>query len=136
QRVKDIVTGVLVIDVFRQISRGLKSIVRDALDATAVFQSLQITLEAILARDFAKQWGIPVSQALTQITEKAQELLGWVREVAVTTPFSVESLAQALAYGQAFGFNVEQSKRLTLATGDFVAGMGLTDQHMQRIIYN
>lgn len=136
QRVKDIVTGIVVIDVFRQISRGLRSIARDALDATAVFQSLQIMLEAILARDFAKTWGIPVADALGQITEKAQELLGWVREIAVTTPFSVETLASALAYGQAFGFNVEQSKRLTLATGDFVAGMGLTDLHMSRIIYN
>ena len=136
QRVKDIVTGVVIIDVFRQISRGLKSVIRDAFDATAVFQQLMIMLEAILARDFAKQWGIPVADALEQIKDQAQQLLGWVRKVAVTTPFSVESIATALAYGQAFGFNVAQSKRLTLATGDFVAGMGLTDEHMQRIIYN
>ena len=136
QRVKDIVTGITVIDVFRQISRALKAVVADALDATAEFQTLQIQLQAILARDFAQEFGVSVGVALGQVTEKTQELISWVRRVAVTTPFSPENLARALAYGQAFGFNVAQAKRLTLATGDFAAGMGLTNEHMQRIIYN
>ena len=136
QRVKDIVTGVVIIQVFRAISNALKSVAADAVDAVSKFQTLQITLQAILARDFAREFGVPVAQALKAVTDQAQELLMWVRRVAVTTPFSVESLASALAYGQAFGFNVAQSKRLTLATGEFVAGMGLTNEHMQRIIYN
>lgn len=135
-RVRDIITGVLVIDVFRQISKGLRDISREALDAASSFQILRFRLEALLARDLAQELGIPVGQALGQVSQKAEELLGWIRKVAVTTPFSVQSLTNAIAYGQAFGFNVEQSKRLTLATGEFVAGMGLTDEHMQRIIYN
>lgn len=136
QRVKDIVTGLVVIDVFRQISSGLKSVIADAFDAAAVFQTLQITMEAVLARDYSKEFGIPVSKALQIVATEAKELLGWVREVAITTPFSVESLTSAIAFGQAFGFTVEQTKRLTLATGDFVAGMGLTNLQFSRIIYN
>ena len=136
QRVKDIVTGLVVIDVFRQISAGLRSVIADAFDAAAVFQTLQITMEAVLARDYSKEFGVPVSKALGIVSDKAKELLGWVRKVAITTPFSVESLTSAIAFGQAFGFNVKQTKRLTLATGDFVAGMGLTNLQFSRIIYN
>ena len=136
QRVKDIITGVFVIDVFRQISRGLKSLAAEALDAASQFQILDVRLQSILARDFAKEFGGTVGDALAKVKGEAQELLMWIRKVAVTTPFSVETLANAIAYGQAFGFNAEQAKRLAIASGEFTAGMGLTNEHLTRIIYN
>ena len=102
-RVKDIVTGVFVIDVYRQIARVVRDVATEAISATEKFQTLQITLEAVLARDYAKQFGIDTVDAFQAVTGQAQALIGWVRQIAVTTPFSVESIAQALAYGQAFG---------------------------------
>lgn len=135
-RVKDIILGVTVIDFFRTLRRGIDAVATEAINATASFQNLSVQLNAILARDYSKEFGVPAADALALVSEQSQELLGWVRQLAARTPFSVENIAKALAYGQAFGFNVEQTKRLTIAIGDFTAGMGLTDEHFQRILYN
>src|SRR3990167_8840595 len=136
RRVQEIVTGVFVIDVFRKISNALQDVVKEAVGAVGEFQQLQIRFEALAARDFARQFGGSVADAFGKVTEQSKQLLLWIRQIAVTTPFSVETISNAIAYGQAFGFNVEQSKRLALATGNFAAGMGLTNEHMERIIYN
>ena len=136
RRIRDIVTGVLVIDVFRKLSGVLGDLKTQAIDAVDVFQRLTIRFQTLAAIDFAEKFGGSVTDALDQVNDKVQETLGWVRKMAVTTPFSVASISNALAYAQAFGFVEDAAKRLTLATGDFVAGMGLTDENMQRIIWN
>ncbi|KKN01941.1 hypothetical protein LCGC14_1122760, partial [marine sediment metagenome] len=135
-RVADIITGVTIIAVFRKIAAALNNVMRTAIAAVSQFQKLEIQFQALAARDLAKEIGIPVAEALGMVTEEARELLMWVRKIAVTTPFSVETLARAVAYGQAFGFTVSQAKRLTLATGQFTAGMGLTNEVLERILWN
>jgi len=74
--------------------------------------------------------------ALEQAKGPAQELLQFIKETAVTTPFTVESLAQTLATAQAMGFTTDKAKELTLAIGNFTAGMGLSQDVMERIVYN
>lgn len=73
---------------------------------------------------------------LKEAQKPAKELLDWIKQIAVTTPFTVETLANTLAMSMAMGFTSGQAKDLTLAIGNFTAGMGLSDEHMQRIIYN
>ena len=75
-------------------------------------------------------------QMLTEAKEPARALLQWVKEMAVTTPFTVQSLSNTLAMSMALGFTSDEAKILTTSIGDFTAGMGLTDEHLQRIIYN
>lgn len=135
-RVRDIITGITVIDVFRGISNAVKGAASEAYSAVESFQRLNIQLEALAARDYAKQFGGSVGDAFGKVQGQARELLLWIRRIAVTTPFSVETITSAIAFGQAFGFSTEQAKRLTLATGNFTAGMGLTNEHLERIIYN
>lgn len=135
-RVKTILSGVIVIDVWRTLSKGIQSVVKEAVTAVDSFQRLQVQFQGLIARDLSRQLGVPLAETLGQVSGKAKELLYWVRQVAVTTPFSMETLSSALAYGQAFGFTIEQAKRLTIATGEFTAGMGLTNENLLRIIYN
>jgi tape measure domain-containing protein len=136
ERIKRITSGLFIVGVYRAISNELKELGREAFAAVSQFQNLKIQLQTLAARDFAREFGGTVGEALGKVSKQSEELLQWIRKIAVSTPFSVQTLAQAVAYGQAFGFTVAQSKRLTLATGNFVAGMGLTNQQLERIIYN
>ena len=136
ERIRDIVTALFIRDAARTITRALREIADEAFEAVGNFQRLRIQFESLAARDLARQFGIPVSEALGKVSGAAQELLAWIRKIAVTTPFSVETISQTIAWGQAFGFTVEQAKRLAVATGNFVAGMGLTNEQLERIIYN
>ena len=73
---------------------------------------------------------------MEKVGGQAQELLYWVRQVAVTTPFSVTTLGSTLAMAQAYGFTTEEAKKLIVSTGNFTAAMGLEDEVLKRIIYN
>lgn len=77
-----------------------------------------------------------MSEALENAIGPANELIEWTKVMAVTTPFTAESLAKANTLGMAMGFTTEETKRLTLATGNFTAGMGLTEEVIERIVYN
>jgi len=134
---------IVVAGVFALVKKGIDAItaslgrmLSEGFEAINTFQKLNIQLRGILARDFARQFGGSISQAFVEIEQRAKELFGWIRRIAITTPFSVESLTNALSMSQAFGFNVDQSKKLLLAVGNFTAGMGLSNQQFERIIYN
>lgn len=135
-RVGAIVNGIIVADVFRGIAGEIRNVIGEILQATSDFQSLQIQFETLAARDFLATFGGNIEDALKGSSEAAKDLLFWVRQVAVTTPFTVETLGHTLAMSKAFGFTTAEAKDLVLAVGDFTAGMGLGDDVMKRILYN
>jgi tape measure domain-containing protein len=80
--------------------------------------------------------GLDMADALMAAQGPADEMLDWVKVISVKTPFSAESVATATSLGMAMGFTMDQAKSLTVATGDFTAGMGLSNKAMERILYN
>jgi tape measure domain-containing protein len=114
----------------------LEKLVDEAGSATAVFQRLKIQFDTLAARDYAKAFGGTVQEALAKTSKQSKELLYWVREIAVTTPFTTESLGRSLAMAVAYGLNVTEAKRLVLAAGDFTAAFGQGNEVVERIIYN
>jgi len=135
-RVSSIVNGIIVADIFRGIAREIRGVVSEVFQATSEFQSLQIQFETLAARDYMAEFGGSIDEALEATSGTAQDLLMWVRQIAVTTPFTVENLGNTLAMGKAYGFTTEEAQKLVLTVGDFTAGMGLSGEVMERIIYN
>lgn len=136
ERANSIIYGILVADVFRYIGKEIRNLTQEAFGAVSVFQQLRIQMDTIAARDYAEAYGVTVPEALKKTSNQSKELLMWVRQIAVTTPFSVENLGQTLAMSKAYGFQTEEAKRLIIATGNFTAAMGASDDVMKRIIYN
>lgn len=134
-RVGSIVMGIVVADVFRGIVNGLQNIAGQAADAVSQFQLLKIQLDTVSAVDFQKTNGGSIADALIATSGQAKDLLYWIRQIAVTTPFSVASLGQAMQMSRAYGFTTEEAKALTVTVGNFTAGMGLADDSMTRIIF-
>jgi len=136
QRVSSIVAGIVVADVFRGVARAAGDMATEAFKAVSVFQSLKIQLDTIAARNYSQEFGIPVADAFKETAGASKDLLYWIRQIAVTTPFSAESLGQTFALAQAYGFTTEEAKKLITTAGDFTSSMGLTDEVLKRIIYN
>lgn len=142
ERIAYISIGILTADVFRFISRSLVDIAKSAFDAAANFQLLTLRLQGLVARDVIQ--GLSEEQLavanfgdiLRDAAGPAKELFNWVRQIAVTTPFTVETLSNAFQLAKAYNLTTEMAQKLVVATGNFVAGMGLEDAVISRVIEN
>jgi tape measure domain-containing protein len=135
-KVKSVTYGVLIADVFKAIGKELKNAASEALGAVVAFQSLRIQMDTIVARDYAKSMGVSIPEALEKTSGASKELLQWVRQIAVTSPFSSETLGRVLAMSQAYGFSSTSAKRLIFDVGELASAWGLEDSNIQSIIYN
>src|SRR4030042_3830479 len=70
------------------------------------------------------------------LTEKTENLFNWLTKVSLTSPFTMKSIADAMKFASAMGLPIGAVEQLTLATGNFSAAMGLSEDHQYRIMYN
>lgn len=76
---------------------------------------------------------ISMSDALAQAGPRAQELLNWIQQLAIKSPFDMEGVAMALKTAMAYGFTSEQAQELTQNLIDFAAATGGTTDTMNSI---
>jgi tape measure domain-containing protein len=101
------------------------------------FQRLEIQYESLLGRQLRlADSNLNVADSLKLAGDEAQRLLSWVKQIAVTTPFEVETIAKTIAFSQAMGFTAGESKTVTEAIINFTSAMGLGQETMERIIQN
>lgn len=127
--------------VFTSIANGLGNIAKRAEDAAESFQLLEQRFATLAARDYmrAKSFEgttISIQEALEATKGAAAANLEWVRTMAISTPYTVRSLTDMMAYAQAAGFSQKEVQELAQTIGDFAAGMGLQSEHVDRIIWN
>ena len=129
--------GIIAAQVFSKIASSIAGMATEAFNAASMFQELTIRMETLIARQLLQaDASLAMKDALAQAVIPAQDLLDWVKRIAVTTPFTVASIARTVSMAQAFGFSTDEAKSLTLAIGDFTAGMGLGDEVMVSILRN
>lgn len=116
------------------ITNGIQGMARTAFDSVAANERLVLSLESLVAGQLrAGDATISMSQALAAAAPMARELLGWINELAIKSPFSQEGVATAFRTAQSYGFNTVMAKRLTQATIDMAAATGAGTEAMQRI---
>ena len=125
--------GVIIRDTVRNIIRELRDMVVAGLDAVITFQKLQIRLEQFASREVLIKG---VGNAMQETTKLAKGLLDWVKKLSLTVPFSTETLANTLSLNMAMGFTSNQARELTTAIAAYTAGMGLSNEVMERIVFN
>lgn len=108
--------------------------VRTALDEYAAYERLSMALTSLTANELLNtEAATDMTTAMRQAAPIARELIGWIEKLAIESPFTQEGVAQAFRMAQAYGFTIEESKRLTRAMIDFAAGSGASEDTMQRI---
>jgi len=136
KRVSAIVYGIVIADTFRSVEKAVGGLVQEAFDAVSVFQGLQIQFTTLAARDYARTFGGSAGDAISKVSAQTKELLLWVRQIAVTTPYSVESLGNMLALSNAYGYTTAEAKDLVISVGNFTSAMGVGDDVATRMIYS
>jgi len=126
--------GILGAQAIGGLINGIKSLGAEALDAVASYERMGASMEALAARELrASDATLSMTDALKLAAPKAQELMKWVEQLAIKSPFDQEGVALALKTAMAYGFTIDQAKKLTEVTIDFVAATGGTSAQMNQI---
>lgn len=67
---------------------------------------------------------ISMTEAMAQAGPKAKELLHWISQLAIESPFTEEGINNAFQTALAYGFTVDKAKELTQAEVDYAAATG------------
>jgi tape measure domain-containing protein len=118
------------------IGNEIREMGQNAVQAASDFQLLEIRFRTVAGRDIARELGVPIKDTFEAASLQAKQLLEWVRQLAVTTPYKATDVARSLALANAYGLQSKSAQVLVQATLDFAAAMGLTEDHIYRIIYN
>lgn len=98
---------------------------KHALDATQEWERLGLSMESLVARELrAVDSTLDMSAALQQAGGRTQELLGWIQQLAIQSPFDVQGVATAFRTALAYGFVSDEAQRLTQNMIDFAAATG------------
>lgn len=116
-------------------SVGFAAVAATAAVATAAViafgaASAAIVVHGVGVNATLEQTGIQL-EALTGLGE---ENLQWAKELSTTTPFTPQSVTQALQMATAYGFTGEEAKRIVDITSDVSAAFGDQGDRMHRII--
>jgi tape measure domain-containing protein len=106
----------------------------EGLEAIGSYERLGSTLQTLVAGQMLSAGAADsMSEAMGSAALKAEQLLEWVQELAIKSPFTSEGVADAFRMAMAYGFTAEEAQRLTQALIDFAAGSGATEDSMSRI---
>lgn len=75
------------------------------------------------------------NEALAQAGPKAKELIEWVEQLAIISPFTSEDVAAAMQTAMSFGLTTEKAKELVSAEINFAAATGKSGEAMQRVSF-
>ena len=131
----NIITGIKsAIDLAGDAFRAFAGFAMEGLDAIASYERMAASFETLIAKELLMTGAAEdMNAALAMSGEKAEELLAWNQELAINSPFTAEGVADALRMAMAYGFTVDEAKRLTEAMIDFAAGSGASEAAMTAI---
>lgn len=136
-RVAAVASGVLIRDVIFGLIQGFRQL-KDAILQTSIsFQTLEIRLQNLISREVRLvDQTLTFADSLDVSSRAASGLLDWIRRLSLTVPFDVKVIANTQAYGMAMGFTAVEAQNLTDAILNYTAGMGLSNEVTERIIFN
>lgn len=132
--VAQIATGIGLADALRATGGAIDYVARQAIKAASTFQGLRIQMEGLIAGSLRNaDANLTVADSLDKAIPLTKDLLSWIRQTAVTTPFTVETLSTMTAMNLGMGRSVEEAKALSMAVGNMTAGLGLGGTEAERI---
>ena len=127
-------SGFLSAQIFQGAITGAQQLGREALTAYANYERLGMSLESLVGRELMNAGAADsLREAMETAGPAAQELLGWIQQLAIESPFTQQGVADAYRTAMAYGFTSKEAKRLTQAMIDFSAGSGANEATMSRI---
>jgi tape measure domain-containing protein len=131
----NIITGIKsALDLAGDAMRAFTGFAMEGLDAIASWERLTATMETLVAKELLATGAFEdMSAALAEAGPKAEELLNWIQQLAINSPFTTEGVANAFRLSLAYGFTADEAQRLTEAMINFAAGSGASETVMSQI---
>lgn len=134
-RVLEFTLGNLIADAIEAVIDALKRLVSQTIQAGSEFQTLSIRLNGLNLQD-AIDSGKSYDTAMKQAVSVTKEQLNWLQQLSAATPFDATAIANAYTLARSYGFVDDEARKLTKDITDFTAGMGLSNDHIERVITN
>ena len=133
-RVGDVFKGVFGAQLLQSGLMAFRNLAKEAVSVYATYESLGMSLQALSARELLVSGGADdMASAMEQSSGAAEQLLGWVEELAMISPFDAQGVTMALRTAMAYGFTTTEAKRLTEATIDYASATGASVDSMNTI---
>lgn len=127
--------GSLISAAIQKVIGWLKELGAEIVASTTEFQKLEVRLNRLNFNDLTKEEQA-LGNAMEIVTDQTKEQLRWINKLAASTPFDAEDIARTYTLARTYGFTNDEAKQLTYQISEFAAGMGLSNQHIERIIQN
>lgn len=127
--------GNLASQTINRIGDGLRGIVGGAVEATAEFQRITFSLRALTQQELVDSGQFEtLADAEETASARAEELFGWLQDLAIVSPFSVGALSGSLRLAQTFGFTSQSAQVLLQVLTDFGAATGQTEAEIEGLV--
>ena len=134
QGIATVAGGMLTAGLFQNLGRQVAAMGREALQATADYELLAMSLQSLAARELRNtDTTLTMGEAMALSADRAEELLNWTTQLALKSPFDQAGVAEAFRTALAYGFTTDQAQRLTRATIDMATATGASTQQMNQI---
>lgn len=134
QGIATVAGGMLTAGLFQALGRQVAAMGREALQATADYELLAMSLQSLAARELRNtDTTLTMGEAMALSADRAEELLNWTTQLALKSPFDQAGVAEAFRTALAYGFTTDQAQRLTRATIDMATATGASTQQMNQI---
>jgi len=127
--------GNLLAGAIRDVISAIKDMIDSVFEAGKNFQTLSIRLTRLNFNEVSKTVD-DYTEAMAKARDMTEENLKWLQKLAVMSPYDADDVALVYTMARSYGFASTQAQQLTEDTLNFAAGMGLTADHIKRIIYN
>jgi tape measure domain-containing protein len=126
--------GIISAQVLTHLFNQIVGLGKAALESYSTYERLGMSLESLVARELKNTKGLEsMTEALYLAEPRAKQLLGWIQQLAIKSPFTQQGVADAFQMAMGYGFNTEMAQRLTKATIDFVAATGKSPMVMEQV---
>ena len=136
--IKSVAVGTVIGGVFlAAMQKGTQALAALGAEAVGVFvehEQLAMSMTSLVAKELrAADATLEMAEAQELASDRASELLGWIQQLAIKSPFDQAGVADAFRTALAYGFTTDEAQRLTAATIDFTTATGATGPVMNQV---
>lgn len=126
--------GTLLAGAFQRVMGMLSGMGQEVIGVVASYERLSMSMTSLIAKEMMTAKATDnMTEALEMAGPRAEELLGWIQDLAIKSPFDQQGVAMAFRTAMAYGFTSEEAQRLTAATIDFTTATGAQSHVMDQV---
>lgn len=123
--------------VFERIASGIAGIVSQSIEAVAYMQQMDVALTQLSARELVQSGAAAsIADAWERASAMGDKLLIRLQDMAILSPYTVESVTQTYRMAVAFGYTTDEAMTFTDALLENAAGIGADNSMLDRMAYN